>query len=71
VEIEGTGFTPNSRISFENGSGQSPSVSDFEFVNENMLRAIVTIKKGGPTSDMVWDVRVDSAVLSDAFTVYR
>ena len=69
VEILGTGFSLNSVISFENGSGPVPSVSTTMFENET-LWAVITIKDAGPRrGDLVWDLRVDSAVLQDAFFV--
>jgi hypothetical protein len=40
-------------------------------VNSTTITATVTIKNGGSSRDRVWDLRVGSAVLSNAFTVTR
>ncbi len=69
VMITGTGFTPGMGLQFENGSGPSPVASDITVVNGTTLTAIVTVKKGGRKRQTVWDVRVDSGMLVNGFTV--
>jgi hypothetical protein len=70
VTITGSGFSPGVAVSFENGSGQTPVVSNVVVVDANTITATVNVKNGGPGRDRVWDVRVGSAKLADAFTVF-
>lgn len=68
VLISGSGFTSDIGVSFENGSGFSPTASNV-VIGANTITAHVTVKNGGSGRDRVWDVRVGSAVLYDSFTV--
>jgi len=69
--INGSGFTPGMSVRFENGSGQRPAATVTGVSSDGKtITANVTVKKGGkPAPDRVWDVRVGTAVLPDAFTV--
>ncbi len=74
VIITGTGFVTGADVTFENGSGPAPTVSNVTVVDANTITATVTAKSGGPPRDRVWDVRVtnldgSSEVLIDGFTV--
>jgi len=70
VVIFGSGFTSDMRVSFENGSGKTPVVSNV-FITSDTITATVTVPNGGPSSDPVWDLRVGSVVKPDFFTVVR
>ena len=74
VTITGSGFVDGVDVTFENGTGPSPTVSNVIVVDGNTITATVTAKSGGPPRDRVWDVRVtnpdgSSGVLLDGFTV--
>ncbi len=74
VTIIGSGFADGTSVSFENGSGPAPTASNVVMVDENMIRATVTAKGGGPRRNRVWDVRVtnldnSSGALVGGFTV--
>jgi hypothetical protein len=69
VSITGSGFAQGMNVSFANGSGQTPTVSNIRVVDDHNLTATVTVKKGGNQSDPVWDLRVGTAVLTNGFTV--
>ena len=69
VTISGTGFQQGMSVNFENGSGPALAVSDVNVVDSTTILATVTIKNGGNGSDPRWDLRVDTSVLPDAFTV--
>jgi hypothetical protein len=71
VVIAGSGFAAGMGVSFEGGSGPPPTVSNVVYVDATTIQATVTVKKGKPGKDPVWDVRVGSAVLFGAFTVVR
>jgi hypothetical protein len=71
VVIEGSGFAPGMAVSFEGGSGPPPQAGNVVVVSPNRIEATVTVKKGKPGKDPVWDVRVGSGVLFGAFTVVR
>jgi hypothetical protein len=71
VTVKGSGFTAGMAVSFENGSGPRPVVSNTTFVDGTTYTATVTIKSGGGGRDRIWDLRVGSGVLADAFTVAR
>jgi len=73
VVISGSGFAPGARLSFENGIGPAPGVSNLD-VGETTITATLEIKSGGPRRDRQWDVRVtnpdgSSGVLLDGLTV--
>jgi len=69
VIIEGSGFAPGMTVSFEGGSGPPPQAKKVVVVAPDRIEATVTVKKGKPGKDPVWDVRVGSGVLFGAFTV--
>jgi len=70
VVISGTGFAAGMKVSFENGTGSQPIASNVQVLGETEISATVSIKtKGRPNADNVWDVRVDTGVLKDGFTV--
>lgn len=72
VVISGANFTSGVAVGFENGSGATPTVSGVTVLNSSTISATVTIKNSGRnSSDPVWDLRVGSAVLANAFTVVR
>jgi len=68
VVIEGSGFAPGMAVSFEGGSGPPPRASVVS-ISPDRIQAVVTIKKGKVGKDPVWDIRVGSGVLFEAFTV--
>jgi hypothetical protein len=69
VTISGSGFTAGMGVSFEGGSGPPPSVSNVFVESDMTISATVTIKKGKPGKDPVWNLRVGSGTLLDAFRV--
>jgi hypothetical protein len=69
VTIIGSGFAPGMAVTFENGTGSAPTVSNVVVVNASTITATVTIKKGGGKQGRVWDVRVGSGTLFKAFTI--
>ena len=71
VDIVGTGFTSGVAVSFEGGSGAKLTVSDVVVESSTAISALVTIQKqGNPrNADTVWDLRVGTGVLRDAFVV--
>jgi hypothetical protein len=69
VTITGSGFTSGIAVGFENGSGPAPTANNIVVVNSSTITARVTIKNGGSSRDPVWDLRVGSGVLPNAFTV--
>ena len=77
VTITGTGFADGADVTFENGSGPTPTASNVVFnVDDGTITATVTVKGGGRRGDRVWDVRVtnvggSSEVLVAGFTVTR
>lgn len=72
VTIRGSGFAPSMAVSFENGSGQRPTVSRIAFSSDGTtITATVTARSGGGKNASVWDLRVGPAVLARAFTVSR
>jgi hypothetical protein len=69
VTVTGSGFAPGMNVSFENGSGPPPTVGDVVVSSDTTILATVTIKKGKPGKDPVWDVRVGSGILFSGFKV--
>jgi Lysyl oxidase len=74
VTITGFGFTQGISVSFENGNGARPVASNVFLAQDtdttDTITATVTVqskRKGG--HDPVWNLRVGSAVLPNAFTV--
>lgn len=58
MTITGSGFIQGASITFENGSGKSPSASDEQVTDGTTLDASVTVSYKGPNRLRVWDVRV-------------
>jgi len=72
VTIKGANFTPGVAVGFENGVGPTPVASNVTVLDSSTIVATVTVKgNGGRRDDPVWDVRVGSAVLPNAFEVLR
>ena len=77
VTISGSGFAAEAVVTFENGSGPTPTASiDVVSSDGKTITATVTVKGGGRRGNRVWDVRVtnvdgSSGVLPDGFTVIR
>jgi len=69
VQISGTGFATGIAVGFENGSGPTPVIGSVVVVNQNTITATVSIKNGGGKQPRVWDLRVGSGTLVQAFTV--
>jgi hypothetical protein len=70
VTISGEGFDSSLGVSFENGSGPAPVVSNVHVESGNTIHAVVTVRSGGPRRVRTWDLRVGSAVLPGALTVF-
>jgi hypothetical protein len=69
--ITGTNFTPGIAVGFENGSGPAPVPSNVIVQSSTTISLTVTVKQNGGNGDLVWDVRVGSAVLRDGFRVLK
>jgi len=69
VTITGTGFTSGMGVSFDGGSGPPPTVTNVDVESSTTIVATITVKKGKPGKDPVWDVRVGPGLLSGGFTV--
>jgi Lysyl oxidase len=69
--ITGTNFSPGVAVGFENGSGPSPVASNVTVLNNTTISLTVTVKQKGGGGDPVWDLRVGSAVLQNAFEVLK
>lgn len=74
VTIAGYGFSQGMAVSFEGGNGPRPEVSNVVLASDSdtvdLITATVAVpykRKGG--RDPVWNLRVGSSVLPDAFTV--
>ncbi|MGH8509163.1 MAG: lysyl oxidase family protein [Gammaproteobacteria bacterium] len=75
VTITGFGLTQGMAVSFENGNGARPVASNVVLTQDSdtidTITATVTVPlKRKLGRDQVWNVRVGSGVLPDAFTVY-
>lgn len=70
VTISGEGFDSSLSVSFENGSGPTPVVSNVYVENGNTIHAVVTVRSGGPHRTRTFDLRVGSAVLPGALTIF-
>jgi hypothetical protein len=74
VTISGYGFAQGMAVGFEGGNGPRPEVSNVVLASDSdtvdLITATVTVpakRKGG--RDPVWNLRVGTSVLPDAFTV--
>ena len=73
VTITGSGFVPGAAVTFENGSGKTPTAIVTN-VTGTAIEATVSVGNGGPRRPRVWDVRVTNPdnstdILPDGFTV--
>ena len=76
VTISGYGFTQGMSISFEGGNGTRPVASNVQLATDtdglDTITATVTVPyKKQLGKDPIWNLRVGSGVLRDAFTVTR
>jgi hypothetical protein len=71
VMIKGTNFAPGVAVGFENGSGPSPVASNVTVLDSTTISLTVSVKQGGGSGDRIWDLRVGSAVLPNAFEVLK
>ncbi len=75
VTITGSGFVAGANVTFENGSGPTPTASNVVVSGDGTsITATVATKSGGPPRNRVWDVRVTNpdgsfGVLVGGFTV--
>jgi Lysyl oxidase len=70
VTITGSGFPAGASVTFEGGSGPAPVAKNVIVSPDGTtVQATVTVKKGKPGKDPVWDVRVGSGVLYNGFLV--
>jgi hypothetical protein len=70
VTITGSGFAPGTIVIFEGGSGPAPAAKSVVVSPDGTkIDAMVTVKKGKPGKDPMWDVRVGSGVLLNGFRV--
>ena len=69
VTITGTGFTSGIALSFANGNGAAPSLRNIVVVDATTITATIAVQRKKAGSDPVWDLRVGSATLPNAFTV--
>jgi hypothetical protein len=60
VTITGTGFTASSVVTFQNGSGPTPSATDVTLVGADLI-ATVSGSSGGPKKLRYWDVVVTNS----------
>lgn len=70
VTIKGSGFADGMSVGFENGTGPAPVAISVVVVDPETITATVSVKAGGGKRLRVWDVRVSSAVLPGAFTIF-
>ena len=74
ITVTGTGFVSGTSLTFENGSGAAPEISNLQFVDGTTITATMTIKNSGPFRTRTWDVRVtnpdsETAVLQNGLTI--
>ena len=60
VSVSGDGFQPGASLSFVNGAGPAPRVSNVVVHDGTLLTARVRIKRGGPRKTRYWDVVVSN-----------
>jgi hypothetical protein len=73
VLITGTGFVSGANVTFEGGTGQTPTMTG-TVVSSTQIQGSITVKAGGPRRPRVWNVRVTNSngttgVLNGGFTV--
>jgi hypothetical protein len=66
--VSGSGFAPGATLTFEGGSGPTPTAANVVVVNATTMTATVTAKAGGPPRNRLWSVRVTN---TDASTGVR
>lgn len=72
VTITGSGFAAAMAVSFEAGSGPPPAAKNVVVSPDgSTVQAMITVKKGKPGKDPVWDVRVGSGILFGGFRVLQ
>jgi len=71
VMIKGTNFAPGVAVGFENGSGPAPVAGNVTVLDSTTITLTVTVKEGRGSADRIWDLRVGSAVLANAFEVLK
>jgi hypothetical protein len=76
LTITGGGFQTGATVTFENGSGSTPSASGVQVVGGTQINGNVSVGGGGPRRSRPWDLRVtnpdgSSAVKTGALTVTR
>jgi hypothetical protein len=70
VVITGTGFDSSLGVSFENGSGPTPTLSSVVIESGTSIHAVVSVRSGGPQRTRTFDLRVGPAVLPGALTIF-
>jgi len=74
VTITGSDFASGATVSFLNGLSIAPVATNVNVVNATTITATVTVKKGGPKRERLWDVQVtnpdgSTGILAASFTV--
>jgi hypothetical protein len=74
VMVAGGNFASGATLSFQNGTGPAPTVSNVVVVDAGHISAKVTVKSGKLSRNRVWDVVVTNpgggwSKLARAFTV--
>ena len=76
VTITGSGFAFGASVTFENGSGRTPTASAVVVMDATTITATVSVSDKGRKGARVWDVRVtntggSTGVLLGGFTVIK
>ena len=72
VSIKGFGFTDGMAVAFEGGNGPKPVATSVQRISDTEITATVSVPyKKNTGRDPVWDLRVGSGLLRNAFTVSR
>ena len=58
VTISGSNFAAGVSVTFENGSGPAPTMSNVVVVDGNTITTTISTSTKGPKRTRVWDVRV-------------
>ena len=69
--IKGANFAEGMAVGFENGSGPAPVASNVTVLDSSTITLTVTVKQVKNSTDRIWDLRVGSAVLANAFEVLK
>jgi len=74
IQVTGTGFSVSSTVSFENGGGPIPTITNIQFITTELIEITIDVSSNGP-KNTTWDLRVtdgtDSAVLSNALNITK